>query len=676
MQRAFPAHYRARHVVLRCFNAVPRSALLATTTTSSSRWNYSHHGSSGASILLVKQRIQPRQQHQDDGQQLWRYFSTDSDQQQQQEEQVSTKSTTTDNHHQQQQQQEEVVTDEGLHFKDLINLDPRTLSSIEKMGLSEMTPIQAASYAPISSGKDVLARAQTGTGKTFAFLVPTIQRLLLLNAEQAAAPSQDNNKIQVLILSPTRELALQIESQVEALLTTTTTENHPLSSQTMFGGIPKYQDISRMRDRLPNILVATPGRLVDHLHNTSIDGQSFRAMLSKVDVLILDEADRYIDMGSDIPTILSAVPKKRQTLLFSATLPESVLAFLHNFMKPDFDRIDCISHGSDQTSKIVDQSHVILKTNMVIGIVEIIRHYMDKKNDDPDAPPTKILVFFPTTAMVAFFAKIFNFGLGGNYVLEIHSKKTQAYRTSVSKRFRTLDKGTLFSSDVSARGVDYPGITHVIQIGLPSSSESYVHRLGRTGRAKSTGEGILILSETEQGFLKTLEEGIQVPVNVELQALVESDKSTKIRRDLEPVLESIRSGTNESLHRAAEETYRSVLGYYNGKLKDIGVKGLPKLVNFCNSIATQIGLSRIPGINRSTAQNLGLDKVPGIVMEDPRRRGERGGVGRKKQTAYRPNDAVVGTGDYDSWGTGKSSKQKRSSSNKWPPMKPGASWFD
>lgn len=565
--------------------------------------------------------------------------------------------------------------EEEVHFKDLPDLDPRILSAIDKLGISKMTEVQAKSYAPIVAGKDVMSRAQTGTGKTFAFLVPAIQRLIQQQREHMDDENYTTNRVQVLILSPTRELALQIDSQVEAL---------PLDDiyhQTLFGGVPKFIDIGHLRDRLPNILVATPGRLCDHVRNTRIGDDSFRKILSNIDILILDEADRYIDMGNDIPVILSALPKRRQTLLFSATLPPHVQTFLKKSMKKDFEQIDCVSVGN-QTSEIVDQSYVLLDSsrNLMTGIVEVIRHHMDT------SPDAKIIVFFPTTSMVAFFAKVFNFGLGGKYVLEIHSKKTQKYRTSVSQRFRTMTKGVMFTSDVSARGVDYPGITHVIQIGLPSSQESYIHRLGRTGRAGKTGEGILVLTEMEDGFLGMLDDGITVAVNEELQKIVDSPKSSKVREELQPVIKSITSESNESLLLAAEETYRSIIGYYSGKLSKVGEKGLPKLVNFCNAFAKQIGCPRTPAINGKTAQNLGLNRVPGIVMEMGNERGPR--RKKPKPAGRRLDDAIAGRGDYDTWGSAaisKSSsgspKRKRSqsrgnkrSSNKSTPA--WQSWFD
>lgn len=567
------------------------------------------------------------------------------------------------------------VSDKEAHFKDIEGLDPRTLAAMDSMGLSRMTPIQESTYAPIASGKDVLARARTGTGKTFAFLIPAIQRLLEME------PHEIGDKIQVVVLSPTRELALQIDSQVDALLKAT--DQHPLSHQTIFGGTPKFKDTDRMKRRLPSILVATPGRLADHIKNTTIDGRSFRDMMAHVDILILDEADRYIDMGADIPLIVTSLPKKRQTLLFSATIPKSVLDFLQNFMKQDFEHVDCISaDNSDQTVAMIEQSHVVLKEKVVTGVVEIIRHVMELKvGTDIDRPP-KIVVFFPTTAMVSYYAKLFNFGLGGSghYVLEIHSKKSQEYRTSVSQRFRTLEKGILFTSDVSARGVDYPNVTHVIQIGMPSSSESYVHRLGRTGRAGSAGEGILVLTPLEAGFVDLLKgEGIALPIHEKLQSMVEAEDDDSpnkhVRQELHPVMESIRSGKNKALVQAAEDTYRSVLGYYNTQLRLVGYPGPDNLVEFGSFMGVEMGLTRLPGINRKTAGTLGISRVPGLIIDEASQRGRGyapsrgynnydqrgqggggGGGGFGNNRGYRPmesrQDNFEQPGNYGSWASG------------------------
>eukprot|EP00546_Thalassionema_frauenfeldii_P004537 CAMPEP_0178918586 /NCGR_PEP_ID=MMETSP0786-20121207/13909_1 /TAXON_ID=186022 /ORGANISM="Thalassionema frauenfeldii, Strain CCMP 1798" /LENGTH=516 /DNA_ID=CAMNT_0020592313 /DNA_START=400 /DNA_END=1950 /DNA_ORIENTATION=- len=516
-----------------------------------------------------------------------------------------------------------------------------------------MTEIQAKSYSLAVAGHDVLGRARTGTGKTLAFLLPTLQRIIQFQGESKKKKS--GREIQALILSPTRELALQIDSQIQAI--TEDHDNYLAPHQTVFGGMQKSLDLKKFEQCIPSILVATPGRLADHIRNTTIDGISFKEILRNIHVLILDEADRYMDMGDDVQVIMSALPKKRQTLLFSATIPDSVRDFLHRSMHENFHSVNCISDEdpSTQTNEIVDQSHVIVQ-NLVTSTVEIVRHYMDTNKN------AKVLVFFPTTAMVAFFAKLFNFGLGAPYVLEIHSKKTQAYRTTVSNRFREIKRGALFTSDVSARGVDYPGVTHVIQIGLPPSKETYIHRLGRTGRASSSGEGILILTETEANFLSNLD-GISISLNQELEALLESTstKPSKVGKKLEPVLKAISEETNELLVKAAEETYRSVIGYYAGTLPKVGVKGAEKLVLFSNALSQQMGLRRVPGINGKTARSMGLERVPGIVLDKGGRGGHRGRRGKRKKQPSSKNqykDWIQEPGDYSGWGPATLPKKK------------------
>jgi hypothetical protein len=213
---------------------------------------------------------------------------------------------------------------------------------------------------------------------------------------------------------------------------------------------------------------------------------------------------------------------------------------------------------------------------------------------------------------------------------------------------------------VSARGVDYPNVTHVIQIGMPSSSESYAHRLGRTGRAGSAGEGILVLTPLEAGFVDLLKgEGIALPLHDKMQSMVDSEDEDSpnkhVRQELHPVMESIRSGKNKALVQAAEDTYRSVLGYYNTQRRLVGYPGPNNLVEFSNFMGVELGLTRFPGIGRKTAGTLGISRVPGVVIDEPSqrgrgyapshgynnnydRRGPGGGGGGNNNRGYRPID--------------------------------------
>jgi ATP-dependent RNA helicase MSS116 len=263
-----------------------------------------------------------------------------------------------------------------------------------------------------------------------------------------------------------------------------------------------------------------------------------------------------------------------------------------------------------------------------------------KHENNTSTMPYKIVAFFPTTNLVAYYADLFNFGLDIK-VMEIHSRKSQNYRTSVSNRFREVSQGILFTSDVSARGVDYPNVTHVIQFGMADGRDTYIHRLGRTGRAGKRGRGLLIMTDVEgPGFLQSCVSDLDVAKNKDhtLEACImmdlEDDDSVQQNHDdsvqipvalavkreakrlLNPVIHSVQSGKNSGLQKAAEDAYRSLLGFYIAKLPTIGVKSKHTLVNKVNAFAQQAGLLESPPITRKLAKTLGLDKMEGIRIVD------------------------------------------------------------
>ena len=535
--------------------------------------------------------------------------------------------------------------DDFPEFKDIANLHPSTIKALtEVMGLQKMTEIQHKTYHAAVTGKDVLGRARTGTGKTLAFLLPSLERIL----RQRADPMHhhNTNSIEILVISPTRELAIQIGQQARVLLSLhnpmyeskikpaamvsgikqTDIEN-ALSCHVMFGGSSRKNDVRMLERKLPTILVATPGRLQDHLSNTYVNGTKLSDIMKEsVQVLVLDETDRLLDMGfrQEIEQIISYLPNEnRQTLLFSATMPKQLRQIMANSMRPNYLTVDCI-HDQDpatHTNAQVTQSHVILPTaqRLVSGPVEILFRIMHRE------PNHKIIVFFPTAHLVTYYSNLFNFNFGYK-VTELHSRKSQDYRTKMSHLFRKTKKGILFTTDVSARGVDYPDVTHVIQIGMSDSRETYIHRLGRTGRAGKKGQGLLILSEEEESFLQKLK-GLNIPRNEKLQSFIMADKppSTRVMSKLNPVLQSVRSGKNRRLKQSADQAYRSMLGFYCSKLIQIGVTCKQRLVHKLNSFATQSGLASPPTINRHTLRNMGLEEIPGlnIKMDEQERKGGR-----------------------------------------------------
>jgi len=342
-------------------------------------------------------------------------------------------------------------------FAERVDLHPSSKRAIiDVLGLSKMTEVQSKTFAAASSGKDVLARARTGTGKTLAFLLPAIEVI----AKDVDAMSGQN--VGIMVISPTRELATQIANQAEALLTF----HEKMSVQVVYGGTKIGGDINKMKRRIPTILVATPGRLQDHLESTSIKGRRFSEIVSKTKVLVLDETDQLLDMGfrREIQKIINYLPRQRQTLLFSATLPDELRDVMSQTMKEGSLTVDCINDGdsSSHTNARVDQSHVVLPSmeRFVAAVVETVMAAIENKNG---TGKSKIVVFFSTARLVGFFSALFNIGLGID-VIELHSKKSQSYRNNASEKFRNAKSAVLFTSDVSARGVDYPDVTHVIQV--------------------------------------------------------------------------------------------------------------------------------------------------------------------------------------------------------------------
>ncbi|MBA0802370.1 hypothetical protein Gohar_012673, partial [Gossypium harknessii] len=338
--------------------------------------------------------------------------------------------------------------------------------------------------------KDVLAKAKTGTGKTVAFLLPSIEIVSKL-------PPVDRDvkrpPIHVLVICPTRELAIQAASEAKKLL-----KYHPsIGVQVVIGGTRLALEQKNLQANPCQILVATPGRLRDHLENTA----GFATKLMGVKVLVLDEADRLLAMGfrKDIERIIAAVPKQRQTLLFSATVPEEVHQICHIALRRDHEFINTVQEGTEDTHSLVRQVHMVAPLDMQFSLLYVL--LKEHIGDDVDY---KVLVFCTTAMVTKLVADVLR-ELNLN-VREIHSRKSQSYRTRVSDEFRKSKGLILVTSDVSARGVDYPDVTLVLQVGMPSDREQYIHRLGRTGRKGKEGQGILLLAPWEEKFLSCVKD--------------------------------------------------------------------------------------------------------------------------------------------------------------------------
>ncbi|XP_050280305.1 DEAD-box ATP-dependent RNA helicase 31-like [Quercus robur] len=463
---------------------------------------------------------------------------------------------------------------------DQCSVSPLSLKGIKDAGYEKMTVVQEATLPVILKGKDVLAKARTGTGKTVAFLLPSIEVVVKsppIGRDQKWPP------ILVLVICPTRELASQAAAEANILL-----KYHPsIGVQVVIGGTRLALEQKRMQANPCQILVATPGRLRDHIENTA----GFATRLMGVKVLVLDEADHLLDMGfrKDIEKIIAAVPKHRQTLLFSATVPEEVRQISHIALKRDHEFINTVQEGTEETHSQVRQMHLVAPLDKHFSLLYVL--LKDHIADDVDY---KVLVFC-TTAMVTRLVADLLGELNLN-VREIHSRKPQSYRTRISDEFRKSKGLILVTSDVSARGVDYPDVTLVIQVGLPSDREQYIHRLGRTGRKGKEGQGILLLAPWEEFFLSTIKD---LPISKAPVHLIDPDTKKKVERALSQV---------EMKNK--ETAYQAWLGYYNSN-KKVG-RDKHRLVELANEFSRSMGLDNPPAIPKLVLGKMGLRNISGL----------------------------------------------------------------
>ncbi|KAB3531316.1 DEAD/DEAH box helicase [Alkaliphilus pronyensis] len=363
--------------------------------------------------------------------------------------------------------------------KDFIKLDidQEYVEKLKANGIIEPTAIQCKTIPELLMGRDVIAKAQTGTGKTLSFLLP-IMKLM----------EKDNSSLQALIVTPTRELAIQIMSEAEKLA-----DVKGFNILAAYGG----QDVEKQLRRLKNnvhCVVATPGRLLDHLRRGSLS-------LSKLKILVLDEADQMLDMGflNDVEAIISHTPHNRQTAFFSATMPPEIRKLANKYMsKPTEVSVE----GTSITLKEIRQE-VIETTDRSKqkALISVLNEYS----------PFLAIIFCRTKRR----AKALNEGLirQGFKSDELHGDLTQAKRERVMKSFRKAEIQFLVATDVAARGLDIEGITHIFNYDIPQDTESYIHRIGRTGRAGERGVAVTFITPKDRGTLSVIEKGIRMTIS-------------------------------------------------------------------------------------------------------------------------------------------------------------------
>jgi ATP-dependent RNA helicase RhlE len=368
-----------------------------------------------------------------------------------------------------------------------LGLSEAIARAVSERGYTQPTPIQAQAIPVVLEGGDLLAGAQTGTGKTAGFTLPILQRLSA--SALNGSPGKGKAHVRALVLVPTRELAAQVEESVREY-----GKYLPLKSMMMFGGVSINPQIAQLRAGV-DILVATPGRLLDHVGQKTVD-------LSRVEILVLDEADRMLDMGfiRDIKKILALLPRQRQNLLFSATFSDEIKALADNLLnKPAMVEVA----RRNAANELVEQRVYPVDREKKRAL---LAHLIKQHNW------FQVLVFTRTKHGANRLAE--QLGKDGIPALAIHGNKSQAARTRALAEFKTGKLQVLVATDIAARGIDISELPHVVNYELPNVPEDYVHRIGRTGRAGSEGEASSLVCVDEHKLLRDIERLItrEIPV--------------------------------------------------------------------------------------------------------------------------------------------------------------------
>ncbi|KIK02284.1 hypothetical protein K443DRAFT_97105 [Laccaria amethystina LaAM-08-1] len=445
-----------------------------------------------------------------------------------------------------------------------LDLSPQTLQGLSDMGFSTMTSVQQKSIPVLLAGKDVLGAARTGSGKTLAFLIPAVELLHRLKFKPM-------NGTGIIIITPTRELALQIFGVAKDLMA-----HH---SQT-FGIVIGGTSVRAERERLVkgvNLLVATPGRLLDHLREAK--GFVFRNLKG----LVIDEADRILEVGfeEEMKSIISILPKEnRQTMLFSATQTTKVTDLARISLRPGPIHIDVDKEEATSTVSTLSQGYVVCPSDRRF----LLLYTFLKKN-----LKKKVIVFFSSCNSVKYHAELMNYI--DVPVLDLHGKQKQQKRTNTFFEFINAETGILFSTNVAARGLDIPRVDWIVQFDPPDDPRDYIHRVGRTARAGKVGKSLLFLLESELGFLRYLKEA-KVPLN---EFSFPADRIANVQSQLEKLLQK-----NYFLHQSAKNGFRSYLQAYASyslkKIFDVNALDLTKVGKaFGFSVPPRVNLNIAPG---------------------------------------------------------------------------------
>ncbi|KAF2750225.1 DEAD-domain-containing protein [Sporormia fimetaria CBS 119925] len=504
---------------------------------------------------------------------------------------------------------ESVAHEGGVPFSSLKGkLNDDLLQGLENMGFKYMSPVQEEVFSKLPSlSSDCLVQAKTGTGKTAAFLLPAIQNLL-----EGNRPAR--GQVGILVICPTRELAQQIAKECDGI-TACLPRHQKIECHTAFGGTAKASALNKFLNGNPTVMVATPGRLDDILGEEEV-----RERFKDLKTVVLDEADQMLDQGfaPAVRKILRSIPPKRsgwQGMCFSATLPKEVKEVVNIVLSPGYTSLSTIDPNETPTVDRVPQFSVIvpdIKQSFAALLALIDKEYTAAPDD------FKVIVFGTTARGVAFLHDLIKAALPQFRVFELHSRMSQGPRTRTTEEFKAAKAGILLASDVVGRGMDFPNVGLVVQLGLPSSGEQYVHRVGRTARAGRDGRAVILLFEDEAFFVKT---NPKLPIKPYPQELAAS---------LEPYYMQIDRACAEVDEDTKAKAYQAFLGYYKTYMKKLRMNA-DGIVALANEYAKAMGCPESPMISKKVVGKMGLKGVKGLRIgegEVEQRRGVIIGEGR------------------------------------------------
>jgi len=519
---------------------------------------------------------------------------------------------------------------------------------------------------PTAANLFSLAQARTGTGKTLAFLIPVLQNIISYDPRlEQRSPGRDRaspTDIRAIIVSPTRELAEQIAVEAQRV-----TRNTGVIVQTAVGGTGKAFGLRKIKSEGCHVLVGTPGRLNDILSDPYSDVRA-----PNLSAFVLDEADRLLDQGfaPEIANIQKCLPDRhdvdRQTLLFSATVPEEVMEVVNRTMKRDYKFVRTVQPGEEQTHEKVPQKIVQVAgfENLMPALVELCQRELAREDR---TLPFKAIVYFNATAEARLALSILqnlkspgasqfdNHPFSSTSLIELHSKLTQQQRTRNADLFRRARSSIMLSSDVTARGMDFPNVTHVIQMMLPTTRDTYIHRIGRTARGDKTGEGYVFITPLETQEARRRLERLPLQrddslATAEIDMTRDADLPVDVAQTLTQVIEATRMvGMAEK--GAAYLASLGVFTWYSGKQELLNAMnnrskygwGLKTPPSVSPTLAQKLNLTRLDGINIGTRE-------PGPFIGDfrgasnSRDGSDRGGFSRG--SSYRGSDRGGDGGGY------------------------------